>query len=591
MKTLTLRKLLAPLTAAILLTLCSPAPAQTLVYFDNFTNYFNGNQNADQANSGLPLSCCGGELPGWVGTGPGMVYAVNLNGQYEYATMLWENCVLTMSTGIVANVKGTGYQVSFGASAAVYADPSQDTTAADALVISVLRTNGTVLVSNVCHPGPWTGNMSFTNYAFNYVGDGTGPVELQVSTLIPNDTDFSGALNFIAVTNVGAASAPIILTQPVGAALTEGDDFAVSVVGNAWAETYQWLLNGTPISGATAASFSINDVRPINAGNYTVLVGNPVGTATSTVAVLTVTPAPVYATYQDAVLADKPIHYYPLNDTSGTTAANLGSQPSAGTYNGGVTLGQPTGEPSIRGFSTCALFDGKSGTYVDLGTWDPSTNGFTAEAWVNLDTTAPSTTWYDVLGRVNPTTTGAWILDYSPGYAAQFTAWNASAAQAPAITPFPATPGQWHHFAGVFDPVAGINTVFVDGVQGPVVATAGFAGLGPGGQLDMIGASRGGTTAFPGLIAQAAVYNTALSPAQIRTHFRTAVPPAPPLAIEQATILSWPNLPLGFVLKTAPTPAGPFVNYTGFMYKSGNYTVAPIPVGVTNVFKLFGTSP
>ena len=52
--------------------------------------------------------------------------------------------------------------------------------------------------------------------------------------------------------------------------------------------TYQWRFNGTNIPGASNINYSITNVQPAHAGNYTVVVTNLAGAATSQVAVLTV---------------------------------------------------------------------------------------------------------------------------------------------------------------------------------------------------------------------------------------------------------------------------------------------------------------
>src|SRR5215831_14920886 len=45
--------------------------------------------------------------------------------------------------------------------------------------------------------------------------------------------------------------------------------------------------------------------------------------------------------YSSAVLADHPVAYYRLGETSGTTAVDSSGNGSNGTYVGGVALGQP----------------------------------------------------------------------------------------------------------------------------------------------------------------------------------------------------------------------------------------------------------
>lgn len=74
--------------------------------------------------------------------------------------------------------------------------------------------------------------------------------------------------------------------------------FTVGVTGVA-PFSYQWYFGSTPLSnggsigGATSSALSITGVQPGDQGNYSVVVTNSTGSVTSSVAVLTVTPAPV----------------------------------------------------------------------------------------------------------------------------------------------------------------------------------------------------------------------------------------------------------------------------------------------------------
>src|SRR4051794_22952480 len=52
--------------------------------------------------------------------------------------------------------------------------------------------------------------------------------------------------------------------------------------------TYQWLKDGTNLSGATGPILTILNVQNANAGNYSVLVANLAGSTTSTVTSLTI---------------------------------------------------------------------------------------------------------------------------------------------------------------------------------------------------------------------------------------------------------------------------------------------------------------
>src|SRR5580692_748084 len=85
---------------------------------------------------------------------------------------------------------------------------------------------------------------------------------------------------------------PTITTQPMSQTVSTGGSvtFMVSATGS---PTYQWMMNGTTIFGATGSSFSITDVQSSDAGTYTVLVRNDGGAVASYGAVLTVVSAPL----------------------------------------------------------------------------------------------------------------------------------------------------------------------------------------------------------------------------------------------------------------------------------------------------------
>ncbi len=88
------------------------------------------------------------------------------------------------------------------------------------------------------------------------------------------------------------ASAPQIADQPRSQAVTAGASVIFTVsAGGLPAPTYQWCFNGSAIAGATDTTLSLPGVRASDAGNYTVVVANALGSVTSTPAVLTVTAA------------------------------------------------------------------------------------------------------------------------------------------------------------------------------------------------------------------------------------------------------------------------------------------------------------
>ena len=81
---------------------------------------------------------------------------------------------------------------------------------------------------------------------------------------------------------------PSIITQPSNQIVAVGSDasFTVILFGTA-PFTYQWLSNGTPITDATNGTLTVPDVTASSAGNYQVIITNAWGSATSSIAALT----------------------------------------------------------------------------------------------------------------------------------------------------------------------------------------------------------------------------------------------------------------------------------------------------------------
>jgi uncharacterized repeat protein (TIGR03803 family) len=90
-------------------------------------------------------------------------------------------------------------------------------------------------------------------------------------------------------------SEPVIVLQPTNQTVLPGApvSFSVAAVGNT-PYSYQWLANGSNLannatfSGVTKNIFTISNVSPANAGTYSVIVSNTLGSTTSTGAVLSV---------------------------------------------------------------------------------------------------------------------------------------------------------------------------------------------------------------------------------------------------------------------------------------------------------------
>lgn len=94
------------------------------------------------------------------------------------------------------------------------------------------------------------------------------------------------------------------------------------------------------------------------------------------------------ATYMQAVLADKPLGYWMLSETSGTSAADSSGYGYDGTYTNGPTLA----EPALINAGYSVLFASASTQYVDIpvasGDSHFYTGALTLEGWVKTSTKA-----------------------------------------------------------------------------------------------------------------------------------------------------------------------------------------------------------
>lgn len=92
----------------------------------------------------------------------------------------------------------------------------------------------------------------------------------------------------------GALVAPVITTQPSSVTVTAGGSANFSVVATGDGTlTYQWSFAGAPISGATSATLTLNNVQSASAGFYSAVVTNAGGSVTSNSATLIVMAAQV----------------------------------------------------------------------------------------------------------------------------------------------------------------------------------------------------------------------------------------------------------------------------------------------------------
>jgi hypothetical protein len=235
--------------------------------------------------------------------------------------------------------------------------------------------------------------------------------------------------------------------------------------------------------------------------------------------------------YSTAVQADHPVAFWRLNESSGTTALD-----SAGAYNG-IYTNAAVGQPGYTSGSDPAALAAAFGPAVGSGAdsfvggmaVDVATNAnatFSVEAWVNGPAQIPGA---GIVGK-GPSLGEEFYLDCGGGSQAfRFfvrnavgTAFNASST----VTP----DGNWHHLVGVCDEVNGNLYLYIDGQRKASTTVSG--GIRTSSNLYMnIGSRQSAASGsydaqFNGSISDVAVYNYALSAAQVQNHYFTAgIPP------------------------------------------------------------------
>ncbi|MCX6278673.1 MAG: hypothetical protein NT004_11315, partial [Bacteroidetes bacterium] len=199
------------------------------------------------------------------------------------------------------------------------------------------------------------GNMGSGSPVFSYAPS-DGDVVLCVMTsnaaCVQGNPASSNAvtLNVVQSLPVSVSVVPSSLPPCQGEAIT----YTATPVNGGINPIYQWMVNGTNLVGATATSLLLTNVQSADAGVYSVVVTNAVGTATSSNAVLTVNPPPPCAPLPAGLVSwwrGGGNAFDQVGANNGTPVGNsaygagrVGQAFVLGGANGdGVTLGNPAG--------------------------------------------------------------------------------------------------------------------------------------------------------------------------------------------------------------------------------------------------------
>ncbi|HEX3359325.1 MAG TPA: LamG-like jellyroll fold domain-containing protein, partial [Tepidisphaeraceae bacterium] len=398
-------------------------------------------------------------------------------------------------------------------------------------------TLGYLWLSNGISTGVTTTNMTLNN-----LPAGNLTISVVVTNLYGSAT---GAVTFPVI-----ASPPLIVQQPAAETRFNGRPFSFSVSAlGSLPLSYQWNTNGVPISGATSPTYA-GIASAATALSYSCTVTNQDGISNSVAVALTVLPIP--GGYAGAVLADGPVSYWRLGESSGTVAHDYYGGNDGNYFS--ATLGQP-GYSAIDS-DTAVSFSGGLNSYVGnitgSGVLFSGKTNFTIELWANGPSgqSDESTLIAKGSGSSGTLATEQFSIDIAGGNYRFFTRgggntfYEADATTGPNNT--------WQHIVGVYDDAASTMHIYVNGVdqgQGGTRAAGVRSFLNP----ISIGSKHLGNDpnydgAFAGAVDEVAIYPYALSAPQVQAHYSAAYGPSlpPTISIEPTSLTNYVTLPGSF---------------------------------------------
>ena len=245
--------------------------------------------------------------------------------------------------------------------------------------------------------------------------------------------------------------------------------------------------------------------------------------------------APARAGYMDVVTADNPIAYYRLGETSGTTAANLGSTASSAAYVGSPTLGTVGAIVSAPASNRAVTLNGSSQgiqlSNAGNGTpFVPNISSFTLELWLNSTSTtnARLLSWYATPVLGGQSLYG--LFFYGDGTLSFDVRGNDNTYRELIASTVDVNDGAWHQLVGVLNRTAGTMSIYVDGQFKNSINTTGLTTItssvvGVPLTMGYQNSSSGHPTSyFSGALDEVAIYGSALTATDVLEHYTAAIP-------------------------------------------------------------------
>ena len=179
-------------------------------------------------------------------------------------------------------------------------------------------------------------------------------------------------------------AAPLFTAQPSSQTIATGSSLTLSAAATgAPTPSYQWYKNDVAISGATSATYTIASVASGDAGTYKVVATNPVGSATSDVATITIGSASPYVTWASSQGLSTGVNDGATQDPDNDGVANLVEFALGGNPLSAASAPAPT--VARNGSNLTFTYDVKTSaagqftvaaeTSADLSAWNAAVHG------------------------------------------------------------------------------------------------------------------------------------------------------------------------------------------------------------------------
>jgi hypothetical protein len=383
--------------------------------------------------------------------------------------------------------------------------------------------------------------LSAARAAAHYSAGVTAPPATATATLTPSPTSAPASTPTASSTPTGTpppsptrTGTPTSLpaptsTPPATATATSTPTAPPTATPPAASPTASATVGAAPTGTATSTATPTATGTATSTATRTA-TGTPASTRTSTATATlaptrTATPVPTAAStpvpYQSIVLADQPVSYWRLGERSGSAAVDLASG-YTGSVRGLVTLG--AGGALAGDSDTAMAFDGASGaiTVGDTARLD-ITGDLALEAWAKPGALSGVERTVLFKGKTGPSPGRQYQLSLNVGNHWQGTVYVGKTAYTLAAPGTP-TAGAWDYLALVRS--GGALTLYVNGAAVASTPIAGAANTSSGGlSIACAGSGSAASSFFNGALDEVAVYNHALSAAQVLAHYTKGTNP------------------------------------------------------------------